>query len=166
MSVDALEPFDIKVPPPGWAPRIARFDVENFGADAWSEYSWTEALAIPEHTYLTVSERAQPGESLGRLVAVGGVSGGPEAELLTIAVGKNYRRRGIGAALLDLLLAIVDSNADVCFLEVRISDDGAQAMYCKAGFVPIGVRKRYYRDEDALAMRRDKPGGPLDSTND
>lgn len=41
------------------------------------------------------------------------------------------------------------------FLEVRSRSEGARALYEGRGFVPVGLRRRYYRDDDALVMRRD-----------
>ena len=35
---------------------------------------------------------------------------------------------------------------------MRISNRKAQALYTKFGMAPVGVRKLYYRDEDALIM--------------
>ena len=35
-------------------------------------------------------------------------------------------------------------------LEVRASNKSAQSLYTKFGMAPVGIRKRYYRDEDAL----------------
>ncbi|MDH3518576.1 MAG: ribosomal-protein-alanine N-acetyltransferase, partial [Acidimicrobiia bacterium] len=37
-------------------------------------------------------------------------------------------------------------------LEVRSSNKAAQALYRRFGMAPVGVRKQYYRDEDALIM--------------
>jgi hypothetical protein len=38
-------------------------------------------------------------------------------------------------------------------LEVRVSNVGAQALYHRFGFVPVGVRKNYYENvEDAIVM--------------
>jgi ribosomal-protein-alanine N-acetyltransferase len=38
-------------------------------------------------------------------------------------------------------------------LEVRVSNKAAQALYAKFGFVPAGIRQRYYENsEDAIVM--------------
>jgi ribosomal-protein-alanine N-acetyltransferase len=51
--------------------------------------------------------------------------------------------------------------AEVCFLEVRRSNEGAINLYRSMGFVQIGERKNYYPSksdrEDALIMSRDLP---------
>ena len=54
------------------------------------------------------------------------------------------------------MLALVDAataaGARHLTLEVRVSNEGARRLYQRFGFAPVGVRKDYYRDEDALVM--------------
>ena len=54
------------------------------------------------------------------------------------------------------MLALVDAalaaGARYLTLEVRVSNEGARRLYQRFGFAPVGVRKDYYRDEDALVM--------------
>jgi ribosomal-protein-alanine N-acetyltransferase len=85
-----------------------------------------------------------------------------EAHVTTFAVHPRYRRRGIGErlllALLDLSLA---RHAREATLEVRLTNMPARRLYEKYGFRPVGIRPRYYSDnqEDALIMTTD----PLDA---
>ncbi len=81
---------------------------------------------------------------------------GREAKLGDLAVGSEYRRRGIGRSL--LLAALKDAKARgtrSVFLEVRESNEVAVAMYEAQGFEVIGRRAGYYElpAEDALVMR-------------
>jgi ribosomal-protein-alanine N-acetyltransferase len=81
-----------------------------------------------------------------------------EAHIATIATHPNLRRKGIGEQLLrHALLAVRDEGAKRAFLEVRVSNLAAQALYRKYGFVVDGIRPRYYKDnnEDALLMSLD-----------
>ena len=78
-----------------------------------------------------------------------------EAHVVTFAVREAYRRHGVGERL--LIAAIEQSMAydqKVVTLEVRASNDAAQRLYEKYGFANVGVRKRYYTDdnEDAVIM--------------
>ncbi|MFQ5626775.1 MAG: ribosomal protein S18-alanine N-acetyltransferase, partial [Methyloligellaceae bacterium] len=78
-----------------------------------------------------------------------------EAHISTIAVRPEYRRRGIGAALLMAILRdAVRRGAAEATLEVREGNREAQSLYQKYGFELVGHRKGYYRDsgEDALLM--------------
>lgn len=78
------------------------------------------------------------------------------ADLLNIAVHPDARGRGIGAALLDALMArCAVRGAESMTLDVRESNAAARALYASRGFIPIGRRRRYYRipDEDALVLQ-------------
>jgi len=78
-----------------------------------------------------------------------------EAHISTIAVTPEYRGRGIGELL---LIAMIDTSqeldAKLVTLEVRKSNETAQALYRKYWFEIVGERKRYYSDngEDAWIM--------------
>jgi [ribosomal protein S18]-alanine N-acetyltransferase len=78
--------------------------------------------------------------------------------LMNIAVEPERRRRGIGSALLTVLLERVGDDAQVT-LEVRQSNHGAVVLYERFGFRSAGVRRRYYADngEDAVIMWRTHP---------
>jgi len=85
-----------------------------------------------------------------------------EAHITTIAVRTAYRGQGIGELLLVGLIEIAYSiNSHWLTLEVRVTNTVAQNLYQKYGFRQVGVRPRYYSDnnEDAYVMWTD----PLDS---
>jgi ribosomal-protein-alanine N-acetyltransferase len=78
-----------------------------------------------------------------------------EAHIVTIAVRESHRGRGIGELLLIAAIALATLNErEVVTLEVRASNQAAQALYEKYGFRKVGVRQRYYSDnhEDAVIM--------------
>lgn len=79
-----------------------------------------------------------------------------EAEILNIAVGENFRKKGYGKQLLEHLLNECRKlEIDDVFLEVRESNISARALYDSSGFEAIGRRKNYYvlPREDAILMR-------------
>jgi len=78
-----------------------------------------------------------------------------EAELCTIAVKASFQGLGLGFQLLESLQEmLVQRNIKACFLEVRVSNLSAQALYQKTGFVSVGIRKKYYPDgENAMILR-------------
>jgi ribosomal-protein-alanine N-acetyltransferase len=81
-----------------------------------------------------------------------------EAHIVTIAVRESHRGRGIGELLLIAAIALATLNdREVVTLEVRASNQAAQALYEKYGFRKVGVRHRYYSDnhEDAVIMTTD-----------
>jgi ribosomal-protein-alanine N-acetyltransferase len=76
-----------------------------------------------------------------------------EAHLTTLAVEKEWRRRGVGKALLHALTDhAAESGAVRMTLEVRPSNIAARRLYEEFGFTVRGVRKKYYLTEDALFM--------------
>lgn len=92
----------------------------------------------------------------GRLAAYGGCEFvPPEANIVNIATHPDFRRRGCASAVIDALEEFLASNGvDSIFLEVRVSNAPARALYEGKGFSVVGVRKNYYRfpTEDAAVM--------------
>lgn len=78
-----------------------------------------------------------------------------EAHVATIATHPDFRRQGIGEKLLKhALQSALGEGAVRSFLEVRASNEAAQAMYHRFGYIEDGRRPRYYKDngEDAILM--------------
>ncbi len=85
-----------------------------------------------------------------------------EGYITNVAVSRDYRRRGIGKALIEAL----DQKADdiplsFISLEVRESNTAAIFLYTSCGYENAGVRKGFYRNprENAIIMtkRRQTP---------
>ena len=74
-----------------------------------------------------------------------------ETHIINMAVHPDYRGQNVGKRLMQHVL----NDEDVFFLEVRISNEAAKAIYEKYGFKILYTRKGYYADgEDAYVMRR------------
>ena len=86
-----------------------------------------------------------------------------DSHIVSVGVRTPYRRNGIGEAL---LIRSIDTSMSwgvrYITLEVRVSNHGAQLLYDKYGFRKMGVRKRYYLDnnEDAYIMTTDSISTP------
>jgi len=81
-----------------------------------------------------------------------------ELHINNVAVRAEFRRRGIGAALLNRVLEEARRReARAAFLEVRSANHAAQALYEKSGFKAIARRTNYYSEplEDAVVMSLD-----------
>lgn len=81
-----------------------------------------------------------------------------EGHVTTVAVRSEYRGQKLGKALLvELELRAITYGVERLTLEVRPSNTQAQGLYRRLGFMPAGVRKRYYADnrEDAIIMWKD-----------
>ncbi|MCU0802908.1 MAG: GNAT family N-acetyltransferase [Rhodobacteraceae bacterium] len=124
----------------------------------WSEASFAAFAADPLCFTLTEADS----------LLIGRVAAG-EAELLTLAVAPQNRRRGLGARLVSRFVYQARLRAaDHAFLEVAANNTPAITLYTAAGFAPTGLRRGYYRTPgrppvDAVLMARVL--GPPDAPN-
>lgn len=80
-----------------------------------------------------------------------------EAHLLNLSVAKTLQGQGLGRILLAHMIAISQRHqAANMFLEVRVSNTKAIALYESMGFCEMGIRRNYYPTktgrEDAVLM--------------
>ena len=155
---------------------VARLEGELFGAEAWSlDLLAAELAASPGHRadrrYVivesdesdgaddTADRAARAGPNGPRILGYAGLyhAGGlTSADLLTIATVPAVRGRGIASLMLTELVSTArEMGCPDVLLEVRQSNEAAQRLYTRHGFVPIGRRRRYYQapPEDAVVMR-------------
>ncbi len=96
--------------------------------------------------------------SLPPLLAYGGIwQMGDAAHVPTIATHPDVTGRQLGSyLLLKLVLLSIEMGCFEITLEVRASNQRAQALYLRHGFENVGTRRRYYSDnnEDAIIMTR------------
>lgn len=86
-----------------------------------------------------------------------------EAHITTFAIHPDWRRRRLGARLLLAMLDVaLERQAGEATLEVRPSNLAARRLYERFGFRPVGIRPRYYSDdqEDALIMTTERLDSP------
>lgn len=135
------------------------------------------ASALHASAFVPLGERGWTRQEIGELLAAPGVAGlallsdaneigfalcriaADEAELLTVAVHPDHRRRGAGRALVKLTIALArHQGARHLFLEVGSDNPAALGLYCDTGFQPVGRRPGYYQRSgrpaaDAVVMR-------------
>ncbi len=116
---------------------------------------WSMSLFLSELALR--STRAYFAARIGRdVVGYGGVMlSGDDGHVTTIAVDPAWQRHQIGTRLLlALAREAIAREARSLTLEVRLSNKGAQELYRRFSFGPVGVRKNYYAEtnEDALVM--------------
>jgi ribosomal-protein-alanine N-acetyltransferase len=78
-----------------------------------------------------------------------------ESHILNLAVHPDFRRRGVATILMnEATRKLKEKGCVFMYLEVRISNTGAQRFYERFGFKTETIRKKYYGnpDEDALLM--------------
>jgi [ribosomal protein S18]-alanine N-acetyltransferase len=135
------------------APAIAEILRDSTEAAQWPPGSYPKLAESPGG--LVLACEAEPN---GQLVGfVGARQAADEAEILNIAVHRDFRRKGIASALLHAALDGFRRSAIArVFLELRESNLPARNLYDRHGFVPSGRRTAYYRhpNEDAICMLR------------
>ena len=133
-------------------------------SDPWTASAMASTLRYDHMRVLVAEERGgavadTSGDGASRpLGYVVAMIAGPEAEIADLAVSPDARRRGIGRALIDRLLADLEAEGvTAVFLEVRESNRAARALYESRAFHAIGRRRGYYRlpPEDALLLKRE-----------
>jgi len=122
---------------------LAALHADAFDAP-WSERALADLLA--QSGVFAAAE--DDGFILIRVVA-------DEAEILTLAVRRAARRRGVGGRLLgQAAIEAARRGAVQMFLEVAEDNIAARALYASAGFEEVGRRRKYYRGTvDALLLQ-------------
>jgi [ribosomal protein S18]-alanine N-acetyltransferase len=129
-------------------------------SDPWTEETIRSALSLERMRVLVAEEwGGEGGDSVCRLAGyVVALVVGDEGEIADLAVAPEARRRGLGRALIDRMLAdLAELGVRSLYLEVRESNHAARTLYDSRGFRPIGRRRGYYRHpvEDALLLTRE-----------
>jgi ribosomal-protein-alanine N-acetyltransferase len=133
-------------------PRVMELEEELFAPDTWTAAMYRDELARTDTRHYLVAEN-----STGVVGYAGLIAYADEAHVATIGVADVRQGEGIGALLLDALLAEADRRrVPVVLLEVRADNELAQGMYRRRGFAEIGRRRGYYQPSgtDAVVMRR------------
>jgi ribosomal-protein-alanine N-acetyltransferase len=141
--VGAATPEDAEV--------LARIHAASF-SDPWDAHVIRDFLRSPEVVGVIAGDPPTAFGLCRRIV--------DEAEVLTLAVAPEHRRRGVGAMLVE---AMADwarrTGAEALFLEVARDNEAGLALYRSAGFSEVGVRRAYYSRPtgamDALVLRRE-----------
>lgn len=159
----------------GDVPEVSRVEARCF-SNPWPPAAYRRELRLPEQNHYIVLRSVQPpaepasesqngqrirsrllplpfprrNTSENRIVGFAGMwTVYDEAHITTIGVDPDVRGHGLGEWLLvHLIDEAVKRRAAWLTLEVRVSNEPAQALYRKYGFTVHGTRKRYYSDND------------------
>ena len=113
----------------------------------WNAHVFAEELGQPSRTYLVIEDRTTV------LGYAGLMTVDTEAHVTTVVVHPDRRDDRLGTRLMLALAAeAIDQGAKSMTLEVRVSNEAAQRLYRRFGMAPVGMRKKYYQDEDAMIM--------------
>ena len=79
-----------------------------------------------------------------------------EAEIITIGVNPEMRRKGIASAMITIVeKTIKNQGVKKLFLEVAANNTPGQKLYENSGFNVVGLRPKYYDGVDAILMSKD-----------
>lgn len=145
---------------------VAALEARIMGSDAWNEALVADELPRADRSwwaaYAAADEMSQDKvhdqDNLPLIGYAGGWIIDGDLQILKVGVTPEYRRQGIAKELIARLASDArDLGAQTASLEVRASNEGAQAFYETLGLQLIGKRPGYYSDhEDACIFQ-----GPL-----
>ena len=124
---------------------VLALEEELFAPDTWTRAMYRDELARTDTRHYLVADDE------GTVVGYAGlIAYDDEAHVATIGVATARQGEGLGAQLLDALLAEADRRSPVVLLEVRADNELAQGLYRRRG---------YYQpsNTDAVVMKREKP---------
>jgi N6-L-threonylcarbamoyladenine synthase len=128
---------------------IMELEKVSFGKDSWSKPTMRAELLAP-HTFYLVAYLNE------KIVGYAGLSkqkSSTTADIQTIAVDETFRRQGIGAELMEKLIAqAIQLGATELFLEVREDRIAPQKLYQALGFEEIDRRPNYYQPDGVAAI--------------
>ena len=131
-------------------PAMARIERESFGSP-WSADEITKDVASNDGSIYVAL--ALVGEERAGYADMRIITG--ESQIYNIAIAPEFRRQGIGEALLEHMIEKSEKlGLSIITLEVRSGNEAAMALYEKMGFKKVGSRPGYYAkgSEDAVLM--------------
>ena len=116
----------------------------------WTRGNFSDSLASGYSAWVLELDKQIIGYALMMMVL-------DEAHLLNLSVAKAFQNQGLGRYMLELIIEIAKSNQMAnMFLEVRLSNIFAIALYENVGFNEMSIRRGYYPAangrEDAVLM--------------
>lgn len=142
---------------PAWLAAVARVERSAY-EHPWSEANFADSINAGYRAQLLTAGHAPDALEavlLGYFVAMKGLD---EVHLLNITVAPAHQRQGWACVMLDALaLWSRGQGARWLWLEVRVGNTRAKAIYERYGFRQMGVRRNYYPAtvlgrEDAIVM--------------
>ena len=131
-------------------PAMARIERESFDSP-WSADEITKDVASNDGSiYVAVALIGDERVGYADMRIITG-----ESQVYNIAIAPEFRRQGIGEALLAHMIERSEElGLSLITLEVRSGNEAAMALYEKMGFKKVGSRPGYYAkgSEDAVLM--------------
>lgn len=126
---------------PAWLDTVVQVEQSAY-AHPWTKGNFTDSLKSGYQAQLLTGGSAPEAELLAYFVAMKGVD---EVHLLNITVAPAHQRQGWARVMLDALAIWArGQGAQWLWLEVRVSNARARAVYQRYGFREVGLRRNYY----------------------
>lgn len=110
--------------------------------DGWSTEAIEGLLSDPGALAFVGKIAGEPGIAgfiIARLVA-------DEAEILSVGVSPEHQRKGVATKMVaGVIRALERAECKRVYLEVAVDNEPARALYDRAGFVAVGLRRGYYQ---------------------
>jgi len=127
----------------------AMYTIECLASDIWKEDYFKNEL---KNSFSRTAVALDEDKIIGFAVAWNVIE---EIQLNNIGIHPDYRRRGAATGLLNYILEIFkNSEPDKIIIEVKSSNTVGIDFYRHLGFFTTGVRKKYYKDDDAILMEK------------
>lgn len=145
------------------AARCAELEEVLFpGETPWSEKIFCQEMAGRFNFYLGVEDDKGEVAEAGTLLGYAGIgrlgpADDPEYEIHTIGVDPAAQRRGVARMMMDNIIHIADLEKAPVYLEVRVGNEPAIALYEVYGFSKQGIRRNYYQPSGADAHTMSRP---------
>ena len=153
-----LQPLEAQLEPmtSAWLPAVLRVEQSAY-EQPWSALNFSDSLQAGYQAQLLTAGAGPQAELIGYFVAMKGVD---EVHLLNITVAPVHQRQGWARVMLEALaLWSRGQGAEWLWLEARVGNVRARALYESHGFRQVGTRRHYYpadashpRGEDAIVM--------------
>jgi len=136
-------------------PVFVSLDKALFPYSPWSASQYKEEFSSPTRHFVVALDEDQS------IIGYAGIfaPGEAEADVLTVGVIPEHRRKGIAIALMALITDWARSQGSTAMmLEVKTDNLEAIAMYESLGYSQLNIRKDYFGSGlDALVMRKELP---------
>ena len=161
MIIRKMKPSDVE--------QVAAIEAQCFSMP-WSEKGFLDSIAREDTIFLVaeldketetklldISLEEEKQATTGDRIAgyIGMYTSCGEGEITNVAVSSEYRKQGIGNALVEAMKSAgKEKQLESILLEVRVSNERALSLYKGNGFIELGIRKNFYEQptEDAIIM--------------
>ena len=129
---------------------VAQLERES-SKNPWSKKQLSESVSNPDNLgYLLLVQS----KMIGYIIAMPSLD---SADILNLAVHKDFKRKGYGSSLINHLLSeLKKGQIKNLFLEVRMGNFAAISLYLSLGFKEVSIRKNYYtKNSNELSIKED-----------